>query len=683
MANLVGVPVLPAGGGGVSGPRFRAHARGAQQKATEKHVAELRVIEARLTDAQRIARIGNWEWSIANNELWWSDEIYRLFQIEKTDARLSYEAYLQRVHPDDRKLVDAALDRAVQHHEPYSVDIRILQKDGSVRFVHEQAEVTCDADGQPVKMSGTVHDITERKLAENAIRHRADFEALLAKLSSELIRSHPGDIALQLEEGLKLVGLTYEVDAINLRWQNNGDEDLTSVYRWTRGAGSKNVERLNRATYPWTTEQMQEGEPVVVDDVEDLPAPAATDKMSYRQRGITSFVVIPLLIDQKLVGSLALSMADKQRRWSGENVHEFRLIADNLAGAMARSRAVAKIEQLTSRLQEENFYLRQEVSLAHRFEEIVGEDKKLLQCLQLVEKVAPTDVAVLILGETGTGKELLARAIHKLSARHGAPMISVNCPALPASLIESELFGHEKGAFTGAESRRIGRFELAEGGTLFLDEIGELPLELQSKLLRVLQTGEFDRLGSTTTRRANVRLIAATNRDLQQDVKEGKFRADLYYRISSFPITLPALRERKLDIPLLAEHFVRKHAERLGKTINAISARMINEITRYEWPGNIRELESIIERALISAGDNAVLELPAPLRLIGVLHQSKLDAGSDSDAELSSIERAHIVEVLNKTNWKISGDEGAAAALGIPASTLRSKMKRLGIARQP
>ncbi|MGB5720278.1 MAG: two-component regulator propeller domain-containing protein, partial [Woeseiaceae bacterium] len=279
---------------------FRAHARGARQQAAAKHVAELRVIEARLIDAQRIARIGNWEWSIANNQLWWSDEIYRLFQVEKTGARLSYDAYIQRVHPDDRKLVNAALDRAVQHHELYSVDIRILQKDGSIRFVHEQAEVTRDADGQPVKMSGTVHDITERKHAENAVRHRADFEALLAKLSSELIRSHPGDIALQLEEGLKLVGLTYEVDAINLRWQNNGDDDLTSVYRWTRGAGSKNVERLNRATYPWTTEKMQEGEPVIVDDVEDLPAPAATDKMSYRQRGITSFVVIPLLIDQKL-----------------------------------------------------------------------------------------------------------------------------------------------------------------------------------------------------------------------------------------------------------------------------------------------------------------------------------------------------------------------------------------------
>ena len=260
-------------------------------------------------------------------------------------------------------------------------------------------------------------------------------------------------------------------------------------------------------------------------------------------------------------------------------------------------------------------------------------------------------------------------------------MISVNCPALPANLIESELFGHEKGAFTGADSRRMGRFELAEGGTLFLDEIGELPLEVQSKLLRVLQTGEFERLGGNTTRHANVRLIAATNRDLQRSVQQGTFRADLYYRISSFPITLPALRERKSDIPLLAEHFVRKHAERLGKKVNAISARMVNEIVSYQWPGNIRELESIVERALISVGDNAVLELPAPLRLIGVLHQSRSDLSDGSDVDLSTFERAHIVEVLEKTDWKIAGADGAASLLGIPASTLRSKMKRLGITR--
>ena len=660
---------------------FRAHARRARQVATERYAEELSVIQARLNDAQRIARIGNWEWDIANNELWWSDEIYRLFQIEKGAASLSYDTYLQHVYPDDRKLVNKALERAVQNQEPYSVDVRILQSDGTVRFVHEQAEVSFDTEGQPVKMAGTIHDITERKQAENETRHRAEFEALLAKLSSELIRSHPGDIDLQLRQGLELVGPTYELDAINLRWHNDGEDDLPSVYRWARNGNGSGEERLTRTAYPWTTGQLQEGEPIAVDDVEQMPSLATTDRISFRRRGIGSFVLIPLLIDHGVVGSIAFSAAGT-RRWSHENVHEFRLIAENLAGAMARSRAVAKIEQLTSRLQQENFYLRQEVSLAHRFDEIVGQDKKLLDCLKMVEKVAPTDMAVLILGETGTGKELLARAIHKLSTRRSAPMISVNCPALPTTLIESELFGHEKGAFTGADSKRVGRFELAEGGTLFLDEIGELPPEVQSKLLRVLQTGEFNRLGGTRTRRADVRLIAATNRDLRRAARAGKFRADLYYRISGFPITLPALRDRTSDIPLLAEHFAKKHGERLGKKISAISARMIDDFVSYDWPGNVRELESIIERALISSGDDAVLEVPVPPRMIGVMSHSKSQFAGDGDVELLSIERTHIIGVLDQTNWKISGADGAASILGIPESTLRSKMKRLGISRQ-
>ena len=261
-------------------------------------------------------------------------------------------------------------------------------------------------------------------------------------------------------------------------------------------------------------------------------------------------------------------------------------------------------------------------------------------------------------------------------------MLSVNCPALPASLIESELFGHEKGAFTGAMSQRRGRFELADSGTLFLDEVGELPLELQGKLLRVLQTGEFQRLGGTETLHADVRLIAATNRDLPRAIERGEFREDLYYRINKFPITLPPLRERKGDIPLLAEHFVHKHAGRLGKKVDAISAWMIRELLAYSWPGNVRELENIVERALISAKDNSVLTLPGPLRLIASMHQSKTPVDPEDETDLSSMQRKHIVSVLEKTHWKISGSDGAASLLGIPSSTLRSKMKRLSIARQ-
>ena len=261
-------------------------------------------------------------------------------------------------------------------------------------------------------------------------------------------------------------------------------------------------------------------------------------------------------------------------------------------------------------------------------------------------------------------------------------MVSVNCAALPANLIESELFGHEKGAFTGAQAQRRGRFELAHGGTLFFDEVGELPLELQSKLLRVLQTGEFERLGGTKTLYADVRLIVATNRNLLSCIERGEFRADLYYRIASFPIRLPALKDRQMDIPLLAEHFVHKHSIRLGKKIEAISAKMLAEMAAYEWPGNVRELESIIERSMISAEDRSVLELPGPLRVIGAMQQHAGTLRIESGSDLFEVERTYILNVLELTNWKISGADGAASILGIPSSTLRSKMKRLGVTRQ-
>ena len=354
-----------------------------------------------------------------------------------------------------------------------------------------------------------------------------------------------------------------------------------------------------------------------------------------------------------------------------------------IRSVMAITQDITDRRAAEERLQEENLYLREEIRLAHGFDEIIGDNRKLRRCLEAVEKVAPTDVAVLILGETGTGKELIARAIHNLSPRRDKPLVSVNCPALPESLIESELFGHERGAFTGAQGVRKGRFELADGGTIFLDELGELPLILQSKLLRVLQTGEFERLGGTETLHSDVRLIAATNRDLKGAVDKHEFRADLYYRVSSFPIHVPALRERKDDIPLLAEHFVRKHAARLGKDVDAISASMIKVLMEQSWPGNIRELESVIERALITSPASSVLVLSNTLQA-GLRPRGEKRALPDIiDTDLLSVERSHIINVLEDTHWMISGTKGAASALGMPPSTLRSKMKRLGISRKP
>lgn len=351
-------------------------------------------------------------------------------------------------------------------------------------------------------------------------------------------------------------------------------------------------------------------------------------------------------------------------------------------GIMSITQDITDQKAAEQRLREENVYLREEVRLAHSFDEIIGDNEKLRKVLAAVEKVAPTDVSVLILGETGTGKELIARAVHKLSARRDKPLVSVNCPALPANLIESELFGHEAGAFTGAQSQRKGRFELANGGTLFLDELGELPLSLQSKLLRVLQTGEFERLGGTKTLHADVRLIAATNQDIKKAIEANEFRADLYYRVSSFPVKLPPLRDRKDDIPLLAEHFVHKHAKRLGKKIDGISSAMMKELIEFSWPGNIRELESIIERALISSGGEPVLTLSGPLQVGGGIPVPSDVSASDEGTDLHSVERAHIVKVLEQTGWNISGKNGAASILHVHPSTLRSKMKRLGISRE-
>jgi len=663
---------------------LRAHAKSVQRAGKLEHAEELAIIQARLTDAQRIAGIGNWEWNTVSNELWWSDEIHHLFQTRPNTVGTTYESFLERVHPDDREAVSQTVERALNDQERYAIDHRIVQRDGTERFVHARGEVFFNKEGRPVRMAGTIHDITERKKAENDIAHRADYQALLAELSSSLMMARTGDTNKQVSHGLETVGTRYGLDAVSVWWFSDDKKSTLSCHRWAHEMSKtrNNPMRVERADVPWLSEQLLACKMVIIDDVENMPEEASRDRSLLRQRGMKSVLMIPVRANEILEGSCVFSVWRKKRNWSAETIAELKLVAENLGVAIARLQAIAEIESLKEKLQDENIYLREEVKLAHGFGEIVGEDPALKSCLLAVEKVAPTDVTTLILGETGTGKELIARAIHKLSSRSDKPMVSVNCPALPATLIESELFGHEKGAFTGAQSQRRGRFELANTGTLFLDEIGDLPLELQGKLLRVLQTGEFQRIGGTKTLYSDVRLIAATNLNLGGAIKRGIFRADLYYRINSFPISLPALRDRRADIPLLAEHFIHKHAERLRKKIDAISAKMIQELMSYSWPGNVRELESIVERAMISAEDNSILELPGPLRLITTLHQSRSGSSTHERTDLSAVERAHIISVLEQTQWKISGNRGAASVLGIPSSTLRSKMKRLGINRQ-
>jgi len=360
----------------------------------------------------------------------------------------------------------------------------------------------------------------------------------------------------------------------------------------------------------------------------------------------------------------------------GANALLLHEIEDRTAAAELLKSAYAEIERLKDRFQAESIYLQQDIDREFNFGEIIGQSKALEGVFFKVEQVAPQDTTVLLLGETGTGKGVVARAIHNRSARRDRPLVTVDCTALPANLIESELFGREKGAYTGSDARQMGRFELADGGTIFLDEIGEMPLELQTKLLRVIQDGEFERLGNPRTIKVNVRIIAATNRNLQDEIGKGRFRQDLFYRLSVFPITIPSLRQRKDDIPLLVKFFVAKFNKKIGKKFESIEKDTLLILQAHHWPGNVRELENVIERAVINGQG-------ASLRVLDRFETSRLageDAGQDVKA-LGEVERDYIIQVLQKTGWRIEGKDGAALVVGLNASTLRGRMRKHGIRR--
>ncbi|MBT8342113.1 MAG: sigma 54-interacting transcriptional regulator, partial [Desulfatitalea sp.] len=351
-------------------------------------------------------------------------------------------------------------------------------------------------------------------------------------------------------------------------------------------------------------------------------------------------------------------------------------ISEVFANALFRKRSdealresITEIKKLKDQLQAENIYLMNEIQLEHKHHQVVGQSDAITNVLKQVETVGVTNATVLILGETGTGKELLANEIHRLSPRKDRHMVKVNCSALPPTLIESELFGHEKGAYTGATAKKPGRFEMATGSSIFLDEIGDLPLELQPKLLRVLQEGQFERVGGIETINVDVRIIAATNKDLVNAVREGQFRKDLFYRLNVFPITLPALRERPEDIPMLISAFVRDFSKSMGKTIDTIPARNFIALKRYPWPGNIRELKNLIERAMIFAKGNCI-EIKVP---------ENVDWETPEIYGMDDMQRKHILQILKKTDWQVCGDKGAAKLLEMNPSTLRARMKRLGI----
>ena len=428
----------------------------------------------------------------------------------------------------------------------------------------------------------------------------------------------------------------------------------------------------------WPRQQSRSGwildhrKPLLTKDFRD--APPFVEHAHLLREGLRSAVSVPMSFKGKIIGTLNVG-SRVPGRYGEDEVSLLAAIGEQVALAIENLLAYEQIAALKARLEEENLYLQEEVRTEASFGDVVGESPTILGVLANVRKVAKTDSTVLVTGETGTGKELIVRAIHGLSRRKDKILVKVNCAALPAGVIESELFGHEKGAFTGALTRKIGRFELANGGTFFLDEVGDLPLELQAKLLRVLQDGEFERVGGTQTLKVDVRLIAATNRDLERAVSEERFRADLYYRLNVFPIVIPPLRKRLQDVPRLARHFAMLYASKMGKPVGTLRADVLERLTAYTWPGNVRELQNVIERAVILS--------PRGRFVLGDVAAAQAGGSPKRQARsLEEVERQHIATVLEETGWRVSGERGAAKILGLKRTTLEARMRKLGIDRR-
>ncbi|HQQ75974.1 MAG TPA: sigma 54-interacting transcriptional regulator [Thermoanaerobaculia bacterium] len=507
-----------------------------------------------------------------------------------------------------------------------------------------------------------------------------EFESTLAEVTARLLAA-PGDgFETELDHAIERLALFFGADRGSiLLFEDDGTTNVVAAFA---GPTLLTVPKGPTQLLPNWAGQARRGLGFTMHRPDEIPESWTEERAFVAANGIQSNLMFPLRIGEKPIGLLSLSSLTRGRDWSASFLTRFRLFGEILASAIVRARAerdlrasLAEISKLKERADAENVVLREEVRDAQGFDEIVGRSPALMQVLYMVEQVAPTGSAVLLTGETGTGKELLARAIHRRSSREGRPFVAVNCAALPGTLIESELFGYERGAFTGALQRRLGRFEVATGGTIFLDEISDIPADIQGRLLRVLQEGTFERLGSSHTIRTDVRVVAATNRDLEAAVAEGRWRADLFYRLKVFPIEVPPLRHRREDIPLLVWYFVTRKRTSLGRAVTRIPDKAMSAFQRYDWPGNVRELENVIERALIlSPGDTLVVDE----RTFAVPSKTRAESGIWS---LEDVERGHILKVLGECGWRIAGRGNAAERLGMNRSTLRSRMEKLGIER--
>jgi formate hydrogenlyase transcriptional activator len=715
-------------------------------------------IQEKVRLAVDLAELGSWTWNLGRHEIWASEKTHSLIGQPQSDP-MTYERFLDAVHPEDRATVQGSFRTAALIPTEFRSDFRVVHTDGSVRWMTCRGRSSADTSGKPTQISGFILDVTDGKLSNDRFRLAVEASPvamvmvdvvgtiLLVNLQAEKIfgyrreeligqsvdilipqrfleayPTHPArfigqPMSMTTMVGQNLFGLRKDGSEFRIELGLNSiqtDEssfvlvaitDITDRMRaieaiqdreqlfhtvantapvliWMSGQ-DKLCTFFNDSWLAFTGRRLEEeigqmrSEAVHPDDLNhclEVYSPAfdagSEFEIEYRLRrsdGEYRWIFehgVPIFDPDSTLRGYVGSCIDITERKESEkalvNANE-RLVEAN-----------RQIENFKEKLKNENVYLQEEIKVERSHQEVVGQSQAIRRVLMKAEQVAPTDSTVLLLGETGTGKELIARAIHRYSKRRDRLMVKVNCAALPATLVENELFGREKGAYTGALTREIGRFELAHESTIFLDEIGELPLELQAKLLRVLQEGEFERLGSSRTICVDARLIVATSRNLEAAVREGKFREDLYYRLNVFPIHIPPLRERREDIPMLTWHFLRDLSGRMGRKIETVRASTMNSFECYSWPGNVRELRNVIERHLITYNGPAFeAELPPMIRPVA--------SAEDTAVE---VERNHIHRVLERTGWRIRGHGGAAETLDLKPTTLESRMRRLGIFRQ-
>lgn len=601
--------------------------------------------------------------------------------LNRPSAEIIDSPAIQFVHPDDQEHVEEQIRQRLNGEwETSRYVARFLCANGRVAVV-EILGSRLPYGGKPALM-GAVIDVTRQKHAEAVMEERLRFEQLLADLSASFVNLPADRIDAQIEKSLQsLVEFLGNDRSTLVEFGDDADHVLVTHSYAVNEFVPFPVGALATNRFPWFIGQFQSGKTVFLKKLPDELPPEAKNEIEYcRAHGLRSNVTVPLAVGGKILGGITFAFTRRNCEWPHEIISRLQLIGQVFANAIIRRRTEEALrvaqdenEKLRRQLEHENLYLREQVILNHQHGRFIGRSEPIVRVLSAAERVATTDAPVLLLGETGTGKELMAQSIHELSERRSRSMVVVNCASLPSTLIENELFGREAGAYTGAASAQLGRFALADCSTLFLDEIGELPIELQAKFLRVLEDGRFERIGSPRTVSVDVRIIAATNRDLRQAVKEGTFRADVYHRLNVFPIYLPALRERKEDIPQLVWAFVETFGKRMGKSIKSIPRRLMQQLQEYPWPGNVRELRNMVERAMILA-NNEVLEIDLPFERI----DQPIKTLSENFKEQ---EREQIFRVLAETGWRIRGKHGAAEVLGIKPTTLEARMARFGIRR--